>query len=308
VGHYDAVKVGPPLHPDVRAWAGRGGFVDCVGRQVFVIDVAAERDEREPVLLLHGFPSSSFDWRHVIDRLAQRRRVVAFDFVGFGLSEKPDVRYSIRLHADTAEAVVAHCGLRRVTLVTHDMGDTVGGELLARDLDGTRPFDIAQRVITNGSIYLDMAHLTAGQQLLSQLPDAATDLVDAHGFRAGLAETFAPATPASDNELDAQWQLMAHRDGNTLLPRLIRYLEDRRAEEARFTGGIERHPSRLGVIWADLDPVAVYGMALRLIEARPDARLVTLAGIGHYPMVEAPAQFSDALVALLDRDDPDPTQ
>ena len=62
---------------------------------------------------------------------------------------------------------------------------------------------------------------------------------------------------------------MATDDGYRLLPRLIRYIEDRRVDESRFTGAIENHPSPLGIIWGELDPVAVHPMALRLREACP---------------------------------------
>ena len=89
------------------------------------------------------------------------------------------------------------------------------------------------------------------------------------------------------------------QDGHTLLPRTIRYIEDRRAEEERFTGAIERHPSPLGVVWGALDPIAVYPMTARLRRARPDATLITLDGVGHYPMVEDPDAFATAVLDLL---------
>jgi pimeloyl-ACP methyl ester carboxylesterase len=294
---------GLPQHPDVVAWAARGDWLAVDARRIFVIDVPA-RDASgalDPLLVIHGFPSSSFDLRHVIDAFAARRRVVAFDCLGFGLSDKPDIRYGMRLQADVATAVVDQLGIGRVALLSHDMGDTVGGELLARDLEGTLPFAVSDRVLTNGSIYIDMAQLTPGQLLLSQLPDARTDLVGEDGFCAGLASTFAPGHPPSADELAAQWQLMAHLDGNTLMPRLIRYLEDRRAEEARFTGAIERHPSRLGVVWGALDPVAVYPMTDTLLAARPGTERITLDDVGHYPMIEAPDRFAAAGLALRDR-------
>jgi len=105
-----------------------------------------------PLLVLHGFPTCSYDWRAVLPVLRAERDVVLFDFVGFGLSDKPDRRYGLRLHADTAEAVAAHFGLVEVDLLTHDMGDSVGGELLARSLERTLGFTIRRRVLTNGSI------------------------------------------------------------------------------------------------------------------------------------------------------------
>jgi pimeloyl-ACP methyl ester carboxylesterase len=286
-------------------WRARGQMLDLDAGPSFAVDVPATIDTGEPpMLVLHGFPTCSYDWRAVLPAFARDRRVVLFDFVGFGLSSKPDVRYSIRRYADQAVEVARATELERVVLVTHDMGDTVGGELLARDLESELPFTIEQRVLTNGSIYIGMAHLTTGQEFLLALDDARADVGGSgehrgSGFKQGLAATFAAGHPASDAELDAQWQFASYLDGHTLLPRTIRYIEDRRAEEERFTGAIERHPSPLGVVWGALDPIAVHEMTDRLLSARPDATLITLDGVGHYPMVEAPDAFATAVLGLL---------
>jgi pimeloyl-ACP methyl ester carboxylesterase len=273
--------------------------------EIFVVDIpasdAAGQDEL-PLFILHGFPSCSADWRHVVDRFATRRRVVLFDFVGFGLSAKQDRRYSIELYADVATTVAGACDLRTVALVTHDMGDTVGGELLARDLEGTLPFAVARRVLTNGSIYIEMAHLTNGQQLLLSLDDAPVDVITEQAFGGGLAETFSASHPASADELALQWAALAHNDGHRMLPRTIRYIEDRRANEARYTGAIEQHPSPLGVVWGMLDPVAVAPMVDRLLAARSGIPVVKLDDVGHYPMVEAPDAFAAAVESLLGSD------
>ena len=57
-------------------------------------------------------------------------------------------------------------------LLTHDVGDTVGGELLARQLDGEWDVEITDRTVANGSLYMELAQLSAGQQFLLGLPDA----------------------------------------------------------------------------------------------------------------------------------------
>ena len=79
------------------------------------------------------------------------------------------------------------------------------------------------------------------------------------------------------------------------MPRLVRYIEERRVHEARWTGAIETHPAPLRVIWGDLDPVAVWPMAERLAAARSDANVVRLEGIAHWPSIEAP----DRVAALI---------
>jgi pimeloyl-ACP methyl ester carboxylesterase len=224
----------------VEAWRAAGSFLDIGGHQVYVRDepAAAAEVARPPVLVLHGFPTNSYDFVHVLPALAERRRVVIPDFVGFGLSDKPDHRYGIRRAADTIEGVAAALGLTEVDLLSHDMGDSVAGELLARDLAGDLGFSVGRRVLTNGSIYLELAQLTVGQQLLLSLPDEAVQISDEERYTESLAATCAPEHRPSDADLRAQWQLLTHHGGDRLLARTIRYIEDRRAEERRYTGAI----------------------------------------------------------------------
>ena len=249
--------------------------------------------------MLHGFPTCSYDFASVLPTLAARRRVVLVDYPGYGLSAKPDRRYGIRYAADAVQGVVATLELDEVDLLTHDVGDTIGGELLARDLEGTLGFAVRRRVLTNGSIYMDLVQLSVGQELLLSLPDEPTDVVTEEGFVSGLVGTFAPGSTVPPDDLAALWRLASHDGGHRLLPRTIRYIEDRRAEERRFTGAIESHESPLGVIWGARDPIAVAAMADRLVAIRPGTPLAVFDDVGHYPMLEAPDRFATAVVDLL---------
>ena len=76
----------------VDEWQQRGSIRSLLGHDVFVIDEPAVVEEAEPVLVLHGFPTSSYDWQHALDVLRARRRVVLLDYPGYGLSAKPDMR------------------------------------------------------------------------------------------------------------------------------------------------------------------------------------------------------------------------
>jgi pimeloyl-ACP methyl ester carboxylesterase len=283
------------LTGEAAEWQELGEVRTLCGRRVFTVDTAARATESgPPLLVLHGFPTSSFDLHLVLDGLAATRRVVLLDLLGYGLSEKPDEPYRLDLQADLAVALVAELGIERLSLLTHDMGDSVGGELLARQLEGAWDVEIVDRTLTNGSIYLELAHLSAGQQLLLSLPDAAFgagDAPDRAAITAALAATLSPDSDVGEEELDAHWQLVARGGGNRLLPRTIRYIEERRRHEGRYTGAIERHPSPLRVVWGRDDPIAVVEMVDRLARARPDAAVRILDHVGHYPMVEAPERF-----------------
>ncbi|HEX7135953.1 MAG TPA: alpha/beta hydrolase [Iamia sp.] len=286
--------------PGVAAWAASSRTILVDGEEVALWDVAAAEDERfEPLLIVHGFPTSSYDWAHLVPRLARCRRVVLFDMLGFGLSAKPDRAYTIALQADIAQAVVASLGIERLALMTHDVGDTVGGELLARSLEGTWPVEITRRVVTNGSIYIAIAQLTDGQQMLLAQPDARLPQgIGPELMAASLVATLAPGH--HDVDMTGHAELVCHAGGDTLLPRIIRYIEERRANERRFTGAIEAHPSPLHIVWGPEDPIAVKEMADRLQAAHPGSTRVWLPGAGHYPMVEDPDAFLAAVVPFLE--------
>ncbi|MEZ5237642.1 MAG: alpha/beta hydrolase [Microthrixaceae bacterium] len=118
---------------DIDSWQSLGSRVGIGDDSVFLIDApATDREDDSPVLVIHGFPTSSIDWAPVLGELRRHRRVVLPDLPGFGLSDKPDRPYSIAGSADAIEGVLSHLHLVELDLVTHDMGDTVGGELLAR--------------------------------------------------------------------------------------------------------------------------------------------------------------------------------
>jgi pimeloyl-ACP methyl ester carboxylesterase len=287
----------------VREWRDDGRFIDVGGKQIFVMDTNSHPGPF--VFILHGFPSSSFDWHLVVPELAKRQRVITFDFLGFGLSDKPDQAYSLYEQADIAEAVAADVGIDRCVLVSHDMGDTVAAELMMRQTEGKLPFTIERSILTNGSIFIDLVQLSAGQQFLLALPDeklaapmgGATD--SSGGPRPGLAATFSEANPPPDEELDAMVALMQHGGGDRLLPRTVRYIEERRRDQPRWTEGLVSFDGPMTALWGELDPIAVLPMTERLKELRPATEIVTWPDVSHWPSIEVPDRVAAAILERL---------
>ena len=289
-------------------WTRRATTVSVGGESVAVFDIPPESEEQAadvpPLLVVHGFPTSSIDFEPVASPLARRRRVVLMDLPGYGLSAKPDRSYSLFEQADVVEAVAAGTGVTEFDLLTHNMGDSVGGELLARSLEGALSFQVRRRALTNGSIYLELAQLTAGQQFLRELPDAALsdqDAPHADTLAEALVALCAPDLRTNEvrRRLHAATALLMRDGGHRLLPRLVRYIDERAEHESRWTGAIETHPAPLTVIWGRHDPIAVAAMADRLANRRPDAAVVWLDA-GHWPMTERPKAFAEAVIGWLD--------
>src|SRR4249919_2714669 len=146
----------------VEAWRDAGALEEVAGHRLYV----QRREGDGPLLLLlHGFPSSSYDWRDLL-ALRPASGALAFDCLGFGLSDKPrDHVYTLAWQADAAEELVRRAGSRPVFLVAHDMGTSIATELMARDLRGELAMDLAGALLFNGSMLLHLASPTLGQRL-----------------------------------------------------------------------------------------------------------------------------------------------
>ena len=294
------------LGPRVTAWQQAGFEESFRGRR---IHVHLRRDRSgggghgaPPMLvLLHGFPSSSFDFAALIDCLGDLD-ALTFDFLGFGLSEKPtDHVYSLLWQADLVEEMVArHGGDRRVLIVAHDMGTSVATEILARDLVGRLSFEPAAAVLFNGSIVLERASLTWVQRLLrSPLGPLAARLGSERLFRRQFAALFSTANPLSEEEAADQWALISAAGGSRIGDRLIYYLGERVAFADRWHGAIRSWPGPLGLLWGMRDPVATTEVLEALRAMRPQAPVTELAELGHYPQIEAPERVAAAVRAEL---------
>jgi pimeloyl-ACP methyl ester carboxylesterase len=264
---------------------------------VFVRSAAGEGPT---ILLLHGYPSSSFDYRHVVPHLAGRAWL-ALDFLGFGLSDKPrQHRYSLLEQADIVQTVVADVTADAVVLIAHDMGTSVTTELLARDIEGCLPFDLQRAVLTNGSVILDRASLRPIQKVLrGPLGPAVARLSNRRMFVREFGRLFSSHHPLAPEEADAQWALMAFNGGHRIPHLLISYLDERVRYASRWHGAVREWSKPLSFLWALDDPVATTNVLDGLRELRPAADVVELPGIGHYPAVEVPDVFSRAALSLL---------
>jgi len=252
--------------------------------------------------LLHGFPTSCFDWHTIWDGLRARRRLLTFDFLGFGDSDKPpDHTYSIHEQADITEAIWRAHGVRRTALVVHDYGVSVGQELLARLAEGTLEVEIPVVVFLNGGLYPEM-HRPQPAQLMLLDPEQGPrlgDLITEEGFGRGLSLTFAPAHQPSQAELHELWLSVARRDGHRIGHRLIQYIPDRKRHRDRWVHALEASAVPRHFIWGDLDPVSGAHMAARIAEGIPAADLLRLADVGHWPQLEAPEVVAPHLERLL---------
>lgn len=261
--------------------------------------VRRQVEPRLPVLLLlHGFPSASWDWAPLWEPLSRHFSLLTLDLLGFGDSSKPKRhRYTIAEQAELCEWLLRREEAWDYHVLAHDYGDTVAQELLARQLDRRRPRPRLRSVLfLNGGIFPEAHRPRPIQRLLATplLGPLLARLSTRRRFATSLRAVFGPNTPPDPRLVDGLWQLLENEDGRRVLPALSGYLKERRRLRARWVGALERVAVPMALINGSADPVSGAHAAQRWRELLGEDDLVELAGIGHYPHLEAPAPVLEA--------------
>ena len=280
--------------PSLVHWRRQGHFILFHGHQLFV----HQQGNGPPALLLHAFPTASYDYARLAPLLCQRYRLILFDYPGFGFSDKPRrYPYSLLTYADAVEAVMRHFGITRTCVVAHDIGASVLLEVLRR---GTL---VVQRlVLLNTSIVpqnrvirsLDVARAALLNPVLGPLIGHLRLI-----RRPLVARMLTPlfARGLTPEELHNFWLLVRSNDGPRIYHRLAGYLAERDRYEQMWLEALVRYTGALALVWGEADPIATPFVADTIIRLRPDTAATRLAQIGHYPHWEAPAATARAIDA-----------
>lgn len=97
-------------------------YLEVKGSKIHYID----EGQGDPILFIHGNPTSSYLWRNIIPHLSNQGRCIALDHIGMGKSDKPDINYGFADSFSYLEAFVEKLGLENITLVLHDWGGIMG--------------------------------------------------------------------------------------------------------------------------------------------------------------------------------------
>ena len=257
-------------------------------------------DEGRPLLLVHGYPTSSWDWHRVWPALAENRRLIACDMLGFGLSDKPRSGYSIHRQADLNEALLTRLGIDAYDAVVHDYGVSVGQELLARKLEGNGAVGLGRIVFLNGGLFPEQHRLLPIQRLgISPLGFLVGLLMNRKRFGDNFSKVFGAKTKPTESELDDFWKFMSHNHGHRLAHTLLHYIGDRHAHRERWVTALQHSTIPIKLINGGLDPVSGRHVYHYFREMVPNAEAVLLDDVGHYPQTEAPERVLEELERFL---------
>ncbi|GJM09482.1 MAG: hydrolase [Lysobacteraceae bacterium] len=286
--------------PELEQWKNDGDWINVGTHRIFVRQAGAGDD----LLLVHGYPTSSFDFAALWSDLTARYRVTTLDMLGMGFSDKPWQTYSVAEHADVFEAALSHFSVSDTFVLAHDLGDTVVQELLARRLD-TPDAGLSQLravALLNGGLFAGVYRPRPIQHILSSpLGHVIGPLLPKFAVLGALKSVFSAKHPPSDRTLEQCWQLITYGGGKRVAHLVGRFNSEREKFADRFAQALVRSPAPLRFINGSDDPNSGAHMADHYQQVIPNADVVRLPGIGHWPQIEAPDAVLAATVEFFDR-------
>lgn len=286
-----------PSVPTPSAWQAAGNYFDFNGHPVFFRDSGGELPA---LLLIHGFPTASWDWAPMWDKLSQHFRLIAPDMLGFGFSAKPKHhQYDLIEQADIHLALLKQLGINEYHALVHDYGVSVMQELIARQREQAPTPRIHSACFLNGGLFPALHRPQPIQRLLiSPLGPLLSRLTSKGQFKRSFSKVFGVNSQPSEFELDGFWELIQQQQGHRIMHRLMRYMVDRKKHEQRWCDAILNPGIPVRLINGSQDPVSGKHLAdyYRRTVNNPD--VISLAEVGHYPQVEAPDVVSQHFLAF----------
>ena len=285
-------------------WKSKGEFITVNDRKLFVIDTSSffsseDKIPTETMVILHGYPTSSYDYYKVLPELSKHYRVIVHDHLGFGFSDKPlNYSYSLLDQADLALQLWQQLGVKKVHLLAHDYGTSVATEIIARNNNHELTIEIEKLTLCNGSMHIELSQLRTIQKLLKNkwLGKYVAKLTTYAIFSKNLRNVYFDKTKVSNNELKDMWMQLEYNEGRKVIHKLSQYINERYTYWNRWIGALKETNLQTNIVWAKNDPVAVPAIARLIATEISNNKLFWIENTGHFPMLENPDEWLNCIL------------
>jgi pimeloyl-ACP methyl ester carboxylesterase len=265
-------------------WKQSGDYFDGIFYRL-------SRKSDEIVLCLHGFPTSSHDYHKIWSELIQNYACLSFDLVGYGFSKKPiNYDYTTFNQVDELQKLLDHLQIKRVHIISHDYGNTIVQELLARCTENRLNFEIASICMLNGALFPETHRPILVQKLLiSPFGFLFAKLMTDKRFKHGLSSVFGEHTQPNDEEFADFIAVFNHNNGKKIAHKLIRYMTERTTFRERWVSVLRQIDVPFRMINGSADRVSGKHLVDRFREICSQLDdIIELENIAHFPHFEVP--------------------
>jgi pimeloyl-ACP methyl ester carboxylesterase len=272
----------------IKQWKHNGKYFNFESHNIFYL----QEGNGANLLIIHGYPYNSFEWKDTINELSKTHRVTIFDLLGMGFSDKPKIhKYCFEEYCNIINALLQKLNISETHIISHDLGVSIAQELIARASEGKNNFKIKSSAFINGSLFIDVYKPRLIQKLLSKSPTLIgkilSKILTKNMVNNSVKSVFGPFTKPSEAFLDQQWESLNYNDGKAITYRIGRLVFEKYNYLKRWVKAMQETTIPMCYICGPYDPNSGMHMAKRYAEIIPNPKVYFLDKyIGHWPQLE----------------------
>lgn len=276
------------MDSEIENWKSNGKYFSHNNQNIFYAQVG----EGDNLLIIHGYPYNSFEWKETIEELAKTFKVTFFDLLGMGFSDKPkNHKYSFEEYCEIVNTLLSNLNIYETHIFSHDLGVSVAQELIARDTEEKNNFKIKSSVFMNGSLFIDVYKPRLIQKLLSKSPTligkTLSKIMTKSMVNKSVKSVFGPLNQPSEEFLDQQWEILNFNNGKEITYLIGRLVFDKYNYLNKWVHAMQTTTIPICYICGPFDPNSGIHMANKYKELIPNPKIYLLdEHIGHWPQLE----------------------
>jgi len=286
----------------LKNWYFEGLYHNYHGYAIFykISQKSPPENSKPTLLLLHGFPTSSYDYYQMWGKLEDKFHLITLDFLGFGFSDKPyPHNYSLVEQTDLVKSLLKKLEVSRFHILAHDVGVLVTQELVAQKQYGEHDLDIESVVFLNAALFPSEYRPIFVQHILTtpSLGPILSKILPYFAFTNSLQKLFGEKYPITDELKNDLYALITHKHGKDLISDLLGYIRERQVNEERWVGGlkwgheISQKTGKVNlpmfIINGPSDPVSGKHVYDHYMRSLPNAKGKLLGdGVAHLPLIQ----------------------
>ena len=270
----------------------RGEFVDVDGARLYYY-AAGTRGAGEPVVFLHGFPTSGHLWNEVVAQMPAGHRIVVVDLLGYGRSDPPGPRsLSLRAHANRVVGLLDALGISSACIVGHDVGGGIAQSLAVHWPERVSRLALVDSVAFTGWPARDVRIARALLPLVRRLPTNWLLPI----VRADLERGYSDASRAG-HSIDKYQRPFNSDEGRTVFLTHLASLDSRETQE--LAARLNEIAVPTAIVWGADDPFLPLALGRRLAASIPGATFDVINDARHFTPEDSPREVAQILGGLL---------
>lgn len=288
------------MYHTLQSWRENGKYFSFNNFNIFY-QHSIQTIPKKTIFLIHGYPTSSYDWSKIWEQLSNRYQLVAIDLLGLGFSDKPATyQYSVQDHADQCIALIKHLQLEKIHLIGHDLGVGIIQELLDRQQKIGIGCSIQSAIFMNGSLFAEVYCPRLIQKLLAScLGHLIVPFISFTVFSKSMKQMFDENHQPKASELEQWYEQLNFNQGKKVIVSLNQSIFSRFKHRDRLVDAMIHSRIPMLLINGKNDPNSGQHMAARYQEIIPHPQVIEIEDCGHWTPWEQPCIVAKEIIQFL---------